>query len=352
MGFASLSPGHAATAAPSTPKVVSVTGHTRSVIVLVLAALGTLGFGYLSVRNVHLGQMWRALRHSNYWWTIPSVALTAVAVAIRVQRWRFLFRSQRRPPFTVAARALLISYFFNNVLPARAGEFARIVDLKRRAGISRAETAATVILERLYDVIVLGVLLFAFLPWLPRLTWLRSVELFMGVVVCGFVAAILALAIFGEGPVQLALKPLKRFGLSTARADAVASSVGHGLAAIREARVAVVVILWTAVSWLVAAGSAWVLMIGFHLHLPFAAAIVVVVAVNLAQVLPSLPSGLGVVEAAAVLALGAYDIGSTRGLAYALVYHALNFIPFVAAGPFVLGRGLNWRRSRIARSNA
>src|SRR5438067_500425 len=117
---------------------------------LLAGVLGTLAFGYLAVRNVHPMSVWRALERSNYWWTLPSLAAIALAVLVRVQRWRLLFRRNRRPTFLVATRALLLSYFFNSILPARAGEIARILDLKRRAGLSRAETTATVVIERLF----------------------------------------------------------------------------------------------------------------------------------------------------------------------------------------------------------
>lgn len=326
-------------------------GRPARAAFLVLALCGTVGFGYLSVRDVHLGQMWRDLRASNYWWVFPSVALTVVTVAIRTQRWRLLFRSHRRPLYRDAAGALLVSYFFNNILPARAGELARVIDLKRRGDISRAETSATVVLERLYDVVGLGLLLFLFLHWLPDLTWLRSVEVLLGIVLGCLTAAGLVLALFGNRPLRLALRPLTRAGVPPQRIDRIVDSAGHGLAAIRDVKMASAVMLWTVGSWLVAAASAWVLMYGFRLHLPYTAAVVVVVAVNLAQVLPSLPSGLGVVEAACVLALRAYGVGSSQALAYALVYHLLNFLPFVAAGPAVLGGrrrtpGSKWARTQ------
>jgi uncharacterized protein (TIRG00374 family) len=327
--------------------VSHVTGTTTRRLLLVLALVGTIAFGYLSIRHVHLRQIWDALRRSNYWWMAPSVALTALAVVVRVQRWRLLFRPERRPPFAVTAHALMISYFFNNILPARMGELARILQLKRRAGVSRAEGSATVVLERLYDVGSLALLLFLVVPWLPRITWLRSVGLLAAILAFGIALGAIMLAVYGERPVRLALRPFARFGLSSSRADAVASSAGHGLAALRDRKIALNALAWTTVSWLVVAASAWVLMIGFRLHLPYTAAIVVVVAVNLAQVLPSLPSGLGVVEAATVLALQAYGIGGSRALAYALVYHVLNLLPFVAAGPLLLSGG-GWRPRELA----
>jgi uncharacterized protein (TIRG00374 family) len=223
-----------------------------------------------------------------------------------------------------------------------------VIDLKRRAGVSRAETSATVVLERLYDVISLVLLLLVFLPWLPRITWLRAVGVLAGIIGVGIVVAIVVLAVFGERAVRLGLRPLSQFGVSDARLVEISESVGHGLAALRDVRVAAAGFALTTISWLVAAASAWVLMEAFNLDVPISAAVVVVVAVNLSQVLPSLPSGLGIVEAATVLALRGYGVDDAAALSYGLVYHALNFIPFVLAGLVVVLRGRRARRAAYA----
>jgi uncharacterized protein (TIRG00374 family) len=311
--------------------------RTTRAALLVLAVAATIGFAYLALRGVRLADLWRALRTSNYWWTLPSLGVLAVCVLLRAARWGFLFRRGRRPPLESLTAALLVSYFFNAILPARAGEIARIVDLKRRTGKSRAETSATVVLERVYDVVALLVLLFVFQPWMPRITWLRTAAILGAVVALGVVSAAVVLAVFGERPLLVALRPLGRVGVSDERIRALAESVGHGLAAVRDLRLAGAVLAWTTVSWLAAATAGWLLMPGFDLHVSLVAALLVTIAVNLAQVLPSLPSALGVFEAATVVALKAYGIPRAEALSYALVLHAVNFFPYLVAGPLVLG---------------
>src|SRR5439155_12874710 len=132
------------------------------------------GFTYLAVRHVHLGDVWDGLKHSNYWWAAPSVGLLAVALALRALRWRFLFPRATRPPYRPVVNATILGQFFNNVLPARAGEAARVIALNQSTRTSRAEIAATVAVERLFDVLALLVVLFVLLPWFPHVTWLRA----------------------------------------------------------------------------------------------------------------------------------------------------------------------------------
>ena len=76
----------------------------------------------------------------------------------------------------------------------------------------------------------------------------------------------------------------------------------------------------------------------------FGAALLVVVSINLAMVVPSSPAAVGVFEAATLVALRAYGIDDSLALAYAVVLHALNFFPFVVVGLAVLYRHAALRR--------
>jgi uncharacterized membrane protein YbhN (UPF0104 family) len=94
--------------------------------------------------------------------------------------------------------------------------------------------------------------------------------------------------------------------------------------------------LWTVASWLVLALSNWFVMLGFDLGLSPAAGLLVAVAGAVAMILPASPGALGVYEAATVVALDSYGVPRSEAVSYALVLHALNFVPFVVAGPFAM----------------
>ena len=311
------------------------------------ATLSWAGFGvsalfaYLAVRHVDFQNVWQGLRASNYWWLLPAFATLVAAILLKAVRWRYLFTRETRPSTRAVVIALLIGYFFNSVLPARAGEAARVLALNRRAGTSRAEAGATVVLERGYDVLCLLLLLFVATPWLPSISWLHAAAVLGIIVATGLVAAILVLALWEIRPVHLALRPLHRLPfLASERIEHVGDRIGEGLAAARQPRLVLAALAWTTIGWLVLALSAWFVMRGFHLGLPFGAALLVVVATNVAQILPSSPAAVGVFEAATLVALHPYDVSDSRALSYALVLHALNFLPYIAIGLLLLRQTL------------
>lgn len=314
-------------------RVLSSTG--RKVLLWGGGVAVSVVFAWLALRDVRWAEAWRAVHQCNYWWLAPSLAALALAVLLKVIRWRYLFRAEMRPPFAAVTRALLIGFFFNNILPARTGEAARIVALNREAGTSRAETAATIVVERVFDVLALFVLLFVTLPWLPHVSWLRAAAIFA--IALAVAVAVVVLARLGDLPLQRLLRPLARLPFaSPERVHHLGLNTLHGLAAIRSVRLALVSSLLTVATWLALALSTWLLMRGFDLRLPFLAGLLVVVAVNLALVLPSSPAGLGVFEAATLVALNAYGVPRTQAVSYALVLHAVNLVPYLVVGVVVV----------------
>jgi glycosyltransferase 2 family protein len=67
-----------------------------------------------------------------------------------------------------------IGYMGNNIYPARAGEVLRAVILKRREGVSVSASLATIIVERIFDGVVMLAFVFVNLSELARLTEVRA----------------------------------------------------------------------------------------------------------------------------------------------------------------------------------
>ena len=221
--------------------------------------------------------------------------------------------SGRRSP--LASSALLIGYLFNSILPARAGELARVLALGSRAGLSRTQVLATVVLERAFDVIVLVALLVVSAPFLPSVDWLN--------------AAVALGAVAGAALIGAAVL-VRRYGVRGARVFAAARRMvaggragagrGHGEGlcgrdswASLRAGSAVRALAVTLVSWLVLACSIWLLLLGTEMDASFGMALLILIATNLVLVLPSGPAAVGTFEAALRRgSLAAYGVDGPR----------------------------------------
>jgi uncharacterized protein (TIRG00374 family) len=308
----------------------------------------TLAGMALALDGVALSDAADALAESNLWWLVPSFAVFVAGVALRGLRWWTLFHADERPPLLEVSRALLVGYFFNNILPMRAGEAARVISLHGRTGTSRAETLGTVVAERVFDLLALLGILFVAYPWLPALSWVRAAAILAIVVVIALAVLVFVLVRWEDRAIHWLLSPLRRIRRDgfAERVELAAINATRGLVAIRDPRVALVGLTLTVLSWVVLSFSYWILMHGFSLHLPFSAGLLVTVTINMGLVLPSSPAAIGVFEAATVIALTAFDVPQAEALSYALVLHLLNLVPFLAVGAALLGPAALRRRRR------
>ena len=314
-----------------------------------LTVVVTVGFSYIALNGIDFHEVWHALRTSDYWWIIPALAAFAVSAVCRGLRWRSLFAPGRRPPRGVVIDAMIVGYLYNNILPARAGEAARVVVLTQRSDAPAVEIVGTVVLERIYDVVALLVIFFAAEPWLPHVSWFGAAAVAALVLALGIAAAATVLAVFGDRPLRFVLRPLQRFPLfSGERLEQTVGELVHGLSGLRHASVAIEAFAWTAAAWMISALSGWLLTKAFPLHLPFSAGVLLVVAVGAGMILPAPPASVGVFEGATLIALRAYHVSHSAALPFALVLHVVNFVPFVALG--ALAVSYNARHPRRARS--
>ena len=80
-------------------------------------------------------------------------------------RWHYLLRPIKTIPLGRLFPIVCIGYFGNNVYPARAGEVIRAFVLRRNDGVSVSASLATVIIERVFDGLVMLLFVFFALPF-------------------------------------------------------------------------------------------------------------------------------------------------------------------------------------------
>jgi len=313
-------------------------------VVLAAGGLGVAGvLAWLAARSVDPHAFVASFRRTAWWWLLPSTAALVVAVAARWLRWWLLFAPGRRPPLGALGRAFLIGHLFNNLLPARPGELARAVALRREAGTPVVEALATTAAERVYDVLALVVLLVVSAPFAPVGGDARTAAVVAGLIAA---AALAVVVVFGRDGARLERVLSRVPRLSAETAGRWSGSVVHGVVSLRDRRVALPAVVLTAASWLLLALSGWALLLAFHLRLGLVAGLLVVVAANLALLVPASPGGVGVFEAAAVSVLAGYSVDRSAALSYAVALHGLNLFPYVLVGAVALRRHLALVRSR------
>ena len=148
-------------------------------------------FVYLAVRRVDLSESLRALEAVRPGWLVAATLVYLSSFPVRALRWRLVLRVQRPLRVKELMAAVFVGYMANNVLPARAGEVYRAHFLGRRAGMGRSGVAASIVVERtLNGLMLVGAILFVSLAF-PGEDYLGGAALAAGLVFLVLAAGIL-----------------------------------------------------------------------------------------------------------------------------------------------------------------
>ena len=307
----------------------------------------SVAFGWLAIRDVS----WHAVRLSlgeiRPGWLAAALLLLAVAVWMRAERWRALFARGRRPPRRAVFWSLNIGYLFNNLLPARAGEAARVVALRREAGVPAARGAASVAVERVFDLAALAILMLVAAPLLGSSRAARATEwTSVALVLLTGLLLVVAGSSRVRGRLAAAARRIPFVGGSLARATL--AELAEGARALRDPGMAAQVAAWSMASWVVLAVSYYAVLRSLGIPSPAQAAVLALVVTNLVQVIPASAASLGVFEAAGRAAVSAYGATPAAAVSAAVVLHAVNTIPLVALGAVGIVRATRLRVRRPA----
>jgi uncharacterized protein (TIRG00374 family) len=322
--------------------------HFRTVIVLALAA-ALLG---LFLYNVDLRGVGREIVHARPGWLVFSLATMFLNLAIRAWRWQYLLEPLGRPSFVNAFRATAVGFAASSILPARAGEVIRPYFLARHERMSATGAFATIILERVLDMLTVVVLLAVYIFFSrPEITPQNAVA-FEAVKWAGSTAALSALAalavlfVLAGNPARLGaaltrleqVLPSKLAGL-LAR---IAEKFAIGLGAVRRPGRLFVALLLSIPLWLCIALGTWTAAVAFHLAMPFVGSFLMLAFLVVGVAVPT-PGAVGGFHAAfKIAATTFFGASDDAAVGAAIVLHAMTMGTQLGLGLFFAAQeGLN-----------
>jgi uncharacterized protein (TIRG00374 family) len=316
-----------------------------------LGVIISLIFLYVALRGLRLDELGKAFKQANYWWVVPGVIVYFIRVWATAWRWHYLLKPLKSIPTSKLFPTVAIGYFGNNILPARIGEVLRAIVLKKDENVPISASLATIIVERVFDgVVMLG---FVFLN-LPELAKLTSSS--------GFIGDIRTLAVIGTGAFISALLVFLAGAMFPERTLSIVERVTRrlperyrekilglsdrflgGLAALRSPRGVLMVFVTSVVIWLLETGKYWFVMHAFPFKVSFFTLMLMNGIVNLATTIPSAPGYVGTFDAPGIAVLQAYNVPKATAAAYTLALHLALWFPITALGGYyMLKKGINW----------
>ena len=298
-------------------------------------------FLWLAVRALDFERVLEALRRADPVRVGLAVATMTAVYAVQAERWRWIARHEARLPFRRFLGFVIAGLATNNVVPGRLGELVRACLLAEAGRTSRPRALATVVVDRIADVLALAAVLAVSYPFLPHPVWLERLSVVAVPLSLSLAAALAAAWWYSR-------RSGRRTGgrLSPRRPSRLRGAVGDLLGAIGRTvswRDAAVVLPLSLCAWCVWGLSAWLVASALGLHLSLLEVAFVTAVLNLGTAIPSSPGFVGTYQWLSVSGLGLLGVGRPEAFAFSVLMQAVWFVPTTGAGLVLIARsGVSW----------
>ena len=308
-------------------------------------------FLYLALQGLELDKAWLAMRTANYWWIIPGVLVYFFGGWARTWRWHYMLRPIKAVSLVRLFPVVVIGYMGNNVYPARAGELIRAYVLRKKEAVSISASLATIIVERIFDGVIMLLFVFVSLPLTPMPAELRQVVVLFSLLFFGALAVFFVIA---ASPARsqavynwfiARLVPPRFQDLARGLLDRFMD----GLHCLRSGRDILMIFVTSLVIWLAETVKYWFVMHSFDFSVPFYVLMLMNGVVNLATTIPSAPGYVGTFDAPGIEVLEQFGVDRAVATSYTLVLHAALWLPITLLGFYYMGReSVSWEDFGIA----
>ena len=319
----------------------------RTVIVVGLA----VGLVAIFLRNADLAQVGHSVAAARKDYLLLALGLVAIGFVIRAERWKYLLEPIGHTRFRNVLRTTVIGFGASAVLPARAGEVIRPYLLARKEGISATAAFATIIVERILDLVGVLTLLAMFLVFFDPGLEARDSAVFSAIRYGGFVmapvavGALLVMFFLAGHPDRLHAWLLKAEAVFPPRIAAMiarfAKTFVEGFGVVRRPERLLFAVVWSIVLWMSIAGGIWAVSVAFGIGMSFTGSWLMLAPLVVGVAVPT-PGGVGGFhEGYRIGATAFFGADNNTAVGAAIVLHAISMLPVaVVALIFIVQDGL------------
>ncbi len=304
----------------------------------ILVGIGlTFIFLFLVFRNIDFDVFLKTFSRIRLEYVLIASVIMIFELFLRALRWRYLLYPQKKTGITNLFSATAISYMANNILPLRIGEVVRAYVIKKSENVSGSGALATIVVERVIDVVSILVLMAIVVFFQP----IPQVVKTTGYFILAFSVVFFTGAFFIRRNSVAAISFLKKvfFFLPEKLSDKIfgfLESFIQGLSGLKSASHYIIVFLMSVILWLFYGVMTYLMFIAFgyveQYNITFIAAITINVFLAIGVSVPSGPAFIGPYHYACQQGMILYSISNDEAVAFAVVLHAVTFLPITFVG--------------------
>ncbi len=259
----------------------------------------------------------------------PVPVLIFMSFITRAQRWRLLVDHQPPVRFWQSFSALMVGYLLNNILPARAGDVARALELGRSERMSRTKVFATLVTERTVDLVTTLTLLAAVLISYPALPeWIKKAGILLSLLSISAMSLLVLVHTTGRRWLPPLVAMLARWlpvAVGT-KLDHMVISALQGIAGMFRPSHAVGFLLLTGLIWTIEVVIVYIVATSVGLPLALGNALLVLLVLAMGSMVPSSPGQVGTYEFVGLAGLALVALQGPLALAFIVLLHLLTLV--------------------------
>ena len=284
--------------------------------------LGAVGL-YLSLRSVNWSAVLAALRAVRPGWLIPAVLCVVGVASLKAARWHRLFAPDHHTlDWWSLLSILILAQVVSIAVPVRGGgEMLRVGLMSRRFSVSALRASGTIVVEKLVDLLALGMVALAIAPLAAQVVGQRILSAALWLLGAG---ALLALTLVVRFRRSL-WRRLSRWRVAARFVDQLLS----GFNALRSVALAFELVGWTVAVWILSFASLFWVLRASCVTIPLWGVVVLLLLLHLGYVLPTPPGLIGLVQYVCVLVLTFFGVARDQTLGTGIVLHLVLVLPLL-----------------------
>jgi glycosyltransferase 2 family protein len=280
------------------------------------------------LHDFHIVQAMRELAQVDWKWVLVGMGFDVLSYVVQAIRWKLLLSPFGKVKLTHAIRAVFAGLFANLIFPLRPGELLRSYLISDSEEIGIGRVLGSVGVERLVDLVIATASLAVASLLVDLRPPFRRVADTLGIATLVLLAIVVIVIYVLE--VKLAMKP--DFGTGPRRLPGRLMGALLGLHAMGTAPSFYSAVLASLLMPFCQVLGLWAMMEAYGLNLPFKAAVVVLLVINLGVSLPNAPANVGAYQFFCVLGLNVFDVDKTTATSFSIFAFLALTVPFIFLG--------------------
>ena len=287
---------------------------------------------YLCIRNIDFKQSISLLKNADLTLIVLGVSIYICSYLVRGFRWDYILAPLKKMKIFQSFYYLVFGFFMNNILPLRLGEFVRAIVAGKKLEISRSGVFATIVVERLMDIIIFIISFFLIAMFVPNIpNWLQK-----SFVLCAVIFGLMFVVLFFMSKdEEKFLKLLYKFHLPLKITEIIKSlflKFASGLKFFQNKKLFSIVFITSIFIWIIESYAYKTLFLAFGLQVSAIQCLFVIVTTGIATMIPTAPGFIGAIESVGMVTLGIFGIEETTAFTAMAATHFIEMMAVYLLG--------------------